>query len=176
MLVSRVEGNTAYADYSTYHNRVHKARRKASVRKKNPMLTAGTVAIVFVGLVLLYLFQLSFVTDAGYRMLAAQNELAAIKNKNKALSVELARLTSYPRIDNLARNELQMVAPKNTGVLAVKFDSGSDETVALNDNNEEYAVSIMENLALKRAAQDVFVKIFSRVTASWFGEFLSYLL
>lgn len=176
MLVSRTEGNTAYADYSAHYNETHRTRRKTSARKASPMLKASTIAVILVGMILLYLFQLSLVTGAGYRVLEAQNELAVIKNKNKALSVEVAQLKSLDRIENVARNELEMVTPRGASILAVKTKPEAVENISLPSKDEEYVVPVSGNIALKQAAREVFAKVFSRVTASWFGEILSYLI
>lgn len=180
MLVSRTQGSSAYADYSAYSNDTHGTRKRARVKKSNPMLKASTGAVILVGMILVYLFQVSLVTGAGYRLLEAQNQLSAVKNQNKALSVEIARLKSLDRIENIARNELNMVTPKGASVLAVKSVSEGIENTTVSSEvpveNEEHVVTIVESIAMKQTAWKLFVDAFSRVTASWFGEILSYLI
>jgi cell division protein FtsB len=177
MLTSRIEGNTAYADYSAYCDQAYRTpKKKTSTRNTNPMLKAGIIAAVIVGMILLYLFQLSLVTGAGYSMLEAQNALSAVKNKNKALSVEVARLKSLDRIEDVARNELQMVTPKGASVLAVKTKTETIENTLVSYAGEECVVPVTENIVLKESAREILVKALSRVTASWVGEVLSYLI
>ncbi|NPV26570.1 MAG: septum formation initiator family protein [Firmicutes bacterium] len=89
-------------------------RRKVGLK----VLLVGAVLSGFVfGLVLTFYYLYS--VRLGYQVVALQNEIASIKKENAYLELEVARLKSLDRIEQVATTRLGMVKPQEVEMLQV---------------------------------------------------------
>jgi cell division protein FtsL len=69
------------------------------------------IALCFL-LSLVVVAQYSSLVIANYRLSSVRSELAAIQDTSRQLELEVARLSSVGRIDQIARDELGMIDPE----------------------------------------------------------------
>lgn len=81
-------------------------KRKVRIRWKRAVLIK--TVLVFVGLVFLNSLIQALVVQKNYEITVQRNEIQALDREINKLQIEIAGLTSYDRIQNLAKTELGM--------------------------------------------------------------------
>jgi len=76
------------------------------------LLRSVVVCTLVVAATMLYLWQHMVMVDQGYRIERSRLELAHLSHQRTELLVEVARLSSLGRIEQMARTQLGMSAPR----------------------------------------------------------------
>ncbi|MBI5137544.1 MAG: septum formation initiator family protein [Nitrospirae bacterium] len=83
------------------------------------LLRGTLMATLLVAATLLYLWQHMVMVDTGYRIENARKELARLSHQRAELLMEVASLSSLPRIERMAREQLGMVRPAQEQLVRV---------------------------------------------------------
>ena len=100
------------------------ARQKVQgLRTREQMLPLGVVAMGLLMLlgVFCFLWVRIYIIDIGYRISETLEAGKNLQEKNRQLRIERAALVAPARIEGIARGELEMVEPKNTQVITLKW-------------------------------------------------------
>jgi cell division protein FtsL len=90
----------------TYEKPIH--REKVRPHKKGRyILVLALVALMAI----ILLSRFSMITESQYRIEKLKNELKNIEEQNQRLKVEVANLKSVARIEDIAKNKLNMIEP-----------------------------------------------------------------
>ena len=73
--------------------------------------------IVIALLVFLPLYRFSVITESQYRLEKLKSEIKDIDMQNERLKVEIANLKSIARIEDIAKNKLNMKEPENQQII-----------------------------------------------------------
>ena len=97
-----------------YQDDINIQRRKAS---SNHKLRCIARLIVIALLVFLPLYRFSVITESQYRLEKLKSEIKDIDMQNERLKVEIANLKSIARIEDIAKNKLNMKEPENQQII-----------------------------------------------------------
>jgi cell division protein FtsL len=84
------------------------------------LLPAVMLAALFAAVGILHVTSRVFVVDMGYRLSKAQSEASTLTRENDRLKLELATLKAPARLERLAREQLGMIMPPGSAVVAVQ--------------------------------------------------------
>jgi cell division protein FtsL len=106
----------------TFYREKHEVYRhdtKKQQRKSRPNNKASYIArLVCVALLtFLPLYRFSVITESQYRLDALQSEIKNIDSQNERLKVEIANLKAVARIEDIAKNKLNMKEPENQQII-----------------------------------------------------------
>ena len=87
---------------------------------RNLVLVALTVALVFVGCSLFYVWAHHQVISLGYEISQASQEEQDLLKESKKLRLELAALKSPKRIENMALKDLGFINPQKEHLIIVR--------------------------------------------------------
>ncbi|HHW02997.1 MAG TPA: cell division protein FtsL [Thermoanaerobacterales bacterium] len=97
-------------DYKYYRE----PRKKTNPHKKGRLILAlGIIAVVAI----IILSRYSMITESQYRISKLKAELKDLTAQNERLRVEVADLSSVARIEDIARNKLNMKAPESRQII-----------------------------------------------------------
>jgi cell division protein FtsL len=82
---------------------------KKQTKKGHMVLTVIAIAIV----VFFVMTRFSLLAENQYKIVQLQNELKVLEEENELLKVKVAKLKSVSRIENIAKQKLNMVEPNN---------------------------------------------------------------
>jgi cell division protein FtsL len=103
------------------HNYDHtpELRKKTQPHKKGRLiLTLGIIAVVAI----IILSRYSMITESQYRISKLKTDLKDLSAQNERLRVEVANLSSVARIENIARNKLNMKAPESRQIIYLNMN------------------------------------------------------
>jgi cell division protein FtsL len=106
-MASKVRSESMQQELPFFGVRVRRGKRGLSPGLRRVLLASG---VLLLGL-LLYVWQHIQVVRFGYQIERFRAERVALVQEGKALKVELSRLRSLMRVEELARRELGMVNP-----------------------------------------------------------------
>lgn len=84
------------------------------------LLPALALAALFVAVGLLHVTSRVFVVDMGYKLSKAEADGRALTRENDRLKLELATLKAPARLEKLAREQLGMIMPPGSAVVALQ--------------------------------------------------------
>ncbi|WP_224365222.1 cell division protein FtsL [Hyalangium versicolor] len=84
------------------------------------LLPAVLLSALFVAVGLLHVTSRVFVVDMGYRLSKAEAEGRTLTRENDRLKLELATLRAPARLEKLAREQLGMMMPPGSAVVALQ--------------------------------------------------------
>jgi cell division protein FtsL len=84
------------------------------------LLPAVLLAALFAAVGILHVTSRVFVVDMGYRLSKAQSEASTLTRENDRLKLELATLKAPARLEKLAREQLGMMMPPGSSVVALQ--------------------------------------------------------
>jgi cell division protein FtsL len=84
------------------------------------LLPVVTLAALFAAVGILHVTSRVFVVDVGYRLSNAEAESRNLTRENDRLKLELATLKAPARLEKLAREQLGMVMPAGSAVVALQ--------------------------------------------------------
>jgi cell division protein FtsL len=84
------------------------------------LLPAVMLAALFAAVGILHVTSRVLVVDMGYRLSKAQSEASTLTRENDRLKLELATLKAPARLERLAREQLGMIMPPGSAVVAVQ--------------------------------------------------------
>ena len=127
MLVNRKENWEIYQEPATPATKP--AVRVNTAKKSNCMLFIGVVAI----LSMLVTLQSAIIVKAGYELVQVKAQVVQKEKANDSLRLDIAKLKSPQRIQQIAMQDLGMVVPKtvyHATVMPVGSDNTAKNTVA----------------------------------------------
>ncbi|MGE5576396.1 MAG: FtsB family cell division protein [Syntrophothermus sp.] len=83
------------------------------------MLQVSIIWLVVLSLLLAYVGERTLVMKLTYELKDLQGDLARVRTENDQLFLELTRLNSLDRIEQIARVQLNMISPRQVELLAV---------------------------------------------------------
>ncbi len=95
-----------YTNEKTHFNTGVGVKKKVRIRFKRAALLK--TVMVFVGLVFLNSVIQALVVQKNHEIIVRRNEIQALDRELNKMQIEIAGLTSYDRIQNLAKSELGM--------------------------------------------------------------------
>jgi cell division protein FtsL len=94
-------------------------------------MVALLVAILLVSVIsLLYMNQAGRLATSGYQISNLQNERDRLQRENQSLEVQLAQLRALPRIEDVAKQKLQMTKGDLAKVQYVQLDANQLQLAA----------------------------------------------
>ena len=106
--------------YQTYRERYEIYRQQSPAHRKKPENKKGRyiITLALIGFLCLFLLsRFSAINETQYRIEKMKVELKNYEIQNERLKVEVANLKSISRIEELARNELNMVEPASEQII-----------------------------------------------------------
>ena len=84
------------------------------------LLPAVLLCALFVAVGILHVTSRVLVVDMGYRLSKAESESRSLTRENDRLKLELATLKAPARLEKLAREQLGMIMPPGSAVVALQ--------------------------------------------------------
>lgn len=106
--------------YQSYRERYEIYRQKSPVHRQKTENKKGRyiVTLAIIGFVFLFILsRFSTINETQYRIKRMESELKNYQIQNERLGVELAELKSISRIEEIARNELNMTEPESDQII-----------------------------------------------------------
>ncbi|MDD4569027.1 MAG: cell division protein FtsL [Tepidanaerobacteraceae bacterium] len=104
--------------YQEQHEINRRYRRKQQVKdRQNHKATYIVRLVVTALLAFLLLSRFAYITESQYRLHTLQSEINNIESQNERLRVEIASLKSVARIEEIAKNKLNMKEPRNDQII-----------------------------------------------------------
>ncbi len=100
--------------HEVYRRDIRKQQTKSRSNQK-VWYIARLVCIAFLAFLPLYRF--SVITESQYRVAELQSEIKNIDSQNERLKVEIANLKSVARIEDIAKNKLNMNEPGSQQII-----------------------------------------------------------
>ena len=100
--------------HEIYRSDTKKQQRKSCSNHKTRYI-ARLVCVVL--LTFLPVYRFSVITESQYRLDKLQSEIKNIGSQNERLRVEIANLKSVARIEDIAKNKLNMKEPENEQII-----------------------------------------------------------
>ncbi len=91
--------------------RHHIGRRQEKPRSNRKALCIVSLICIVI-LVFLPLYRFSIITESQYKIAGLQSKINDIESQNERLMVEIANLKSVARIEEIAKNKLNMDEPR----------------------------------------------------------------
>ncbi|MCR4430050.1 MAG: cell division protein FtsL [Tepidanaerobacteraceae bacterium] len=114
VVAERVERREWYRNRYQHNYNIPESRSKTHSYKKGRLILAlGIIAIIAI----IILSRYSMITESQYRIGKMKTELADLNAQNERLRVEAASLSSVARIEDIARNKLNMKAPESRQII-----------------------------------------------------------
>ncbi|HON41806.1 MAG TPA: cell division protein FtsL [Bacillota bacterium] len=145
------------------------ARRRSS-RTMRLMSGCGLVAVLAVALCVVVLAERVAIVRASDSRDRARARAESLKNEWERMSLELARITSLDRVDQVARAELGMVDPPRMGVVLVDARpmlSAANQPIPPSDTADvSQPPTVLANVAA--VVEQMAVAAVSNLIAAWF--------
>lgn len=127
-----------YKDYSKNKKTSSQNKKKTDSSK---LIRLYVAFVLFIGIILvLYIGQIVKITHLNYQIESLQTNLQNIEDSNHHLKLKLAKKSSLSQIEEMARNRLNMVDPKETQIVVLKNKS----KIQKSDNQVKEGTSIMQ--------------------------------
>lgn len=99
---------------NAYQKEISRQRKTTpSNHKLRYILRLIAIALLF----FLPLYRFSVISESQYRLEKLQSEIKDINMQNERLKVEIAKLKSIARIEDIAKNKLNMKEPENQQII-----------------------------------------------------------
>lgn len=107
-----------YIDINTQNNFLNKSSYNFTDVKKQAFTILYIFMLIFISVsILLYISQILNINHKSSRLLELEAKLESIKSQNERLEIKLSSKTSLAEVEKIAKNELNMIEPKNKETL-----------------------------------------------------------
>jgi len=97
---------------------INDRKRREPDKKRRLPKGLYIIKLLFVALIAFFLlFRFSTITESQYRLSKLQSELKNTQAENEKLKVEIANLRSVARVEDIARNKLNMIEPDSHQII-----------------------------------------------------------
>ncbi len=119
--------------------------RKADKQLRIKCLTLVLIAIVMAAVTTM---QSAAIVQSGYDLVKIKGQVAKLEKQNELLRLDIARLTSPQRIENIAVKELGMIVPQNAYYASIAANSPAPAVPA---NDTGIAEQLLGAIKLNKA-------------------------
>lgn len=120
--------------------------QKADKQLRVKCLILVSLAMLIAGVTTL---QRAAIVQAGYDLVKVKSQVAQIEKENELLRLEIAKLKSPQRIEEIAIKELGMVIPKNAYFAAAT--TTADQSITVSKPDESVAEKLLSAIKVHKA-------------------------
>lgn len=143
-------------------------RARQRVMAGRAKLLLVTIVLCTFGVGLLFTSLSVQLSAKGAKIYNLKREVASLQSSNERLKLEVVRLQSLERIEQIATNQLGMIKPSDQNVLVLKGEEARYLEVALTNQHQNPSLTVTgQPTTVDNGAPQPFITAISSMISSW---------